>query len=72
MEASKTILLTTLNARYSHASIGLRYLYANMQELKWETGILEFTINDHVQDMADSGIAESRYLEDQSATLRLV
>jgi hypothetical protein len=25
-----TILLSTLNARYAHASLGLRYLLANM------------------------------------------
>ncbi len=47
------ILLTTLNARYSHASIGLRYLYANMQELQMDTIIQEFTINDQVQDIAE-------------------
>jgi hypothetical protein len=27
------ILLTTLNARYAHASFGLRYLLANLGEL---------------------------------------
>ena len=27
------IILTTLNSRYTHSAIGLRYLYANMQEL---------------------------------------
>jgi hypothetical protein len=29
-----TILLTTLNARYAHTALGLRYLYANMQSYK--------------------------------------
>ena len=29
-----TILLSTLNARYAHASLGLRYLLANMGELR--------------------------------------
>ncbi|TWW09352.1 hypothetical protein E3A20_15160, partial [Planctomyces bekefii] len=28
------ILLTTLNARYSHTSFGLRYLLANLGELQ--------------------------------------
>ena len=30
----KNIILTTLNARYSHTSLGLRYLIANLKELK--------------------------------------
>lgn len=48
-----TILLSTLNARYTHSSIGLRYLYANMQELQPDTTICEFTINDNIQDTAE-------------------
>lgn len=40
------IVLSTLNARYSHSSFGLRYLLANMGELKSRTALLEFTIND--------------------------
>ena len=47
------IQLTTLNARYSHTAIGLRYLYANMQELRQCTSIHEFTINDQIQDVAE-------------------
>ncbi|MFA7270253.1 MAG: radical SAM protein [Sterolibacterium sp.] len=39
-----TIILTTLNARYSHASLGLRYLHANMGELRDRTQILEFVL----------------------------
>ena len=50
--------LTTLNARYSHSSIGLRYLYANMQELQSETCIQEFTINDQIQDVAEQLLAK--------------
>ena len=48
-----TIILTTLNARYTHSSIGLRCLYANMQELQEETKILEFSINDAIQTIAE-------------------
>ena len=33
------IVLATLNARYIHASLGLRYLLANMGELERETEI---------------------------------
>lgn len=39
-----TILLSTLNARYSHASLGLRYLMANMGELRTVTHLREFVI----------------------------
>ena len=38
------ILLATLNARYSHASLGLRYLYANLGEWQARSEIVEFTI----------------------------
>ncbi|HID37096.1 MAG TPA: DUF4080 domain-containing protein [Ghiorsea sp.] len=53
----KNIQLTTLNARYAHSSIGLRYLYANMQELQDSVNIQEFTINDQVQDIAEQLLA---------------
>ncbi|MFA7091862.1 MAG: DUF4080 domain-containing protein, partial [Arcobacteraceae bacterium] len=49
----KNIILTTLNARYSHTSLGLRYLLANLKELKKEAEILEFVINSSVQTIAE-------------------
>ena len=45
------ILLTTLNGRYSHSSIGLRYLFANLNELQEQTQIVEFVINENIQDI---------------------
>ena len=53
----KKIVLTTLNSRYSHTAIALRYLYANMQELKDNTLIEEFTINENVQSIAERILA---------------
>ena len=47
------IILTTLNSRFTHSAIGLRYLYANMQELQEETTILEFSINDAMQSVVE-------------------
>ncbi len=47
------IILTTLNARYTHSSIGLRCLYANLQELQEASTILEFSINDAIQTVAE-------------------
>jgi radical SAM superfamily enzyme YgiQ (UPF0313 family) len=38
------IVLSTLNARYTHASLGLRYLLANMGPLQPQAGIQEFVI----------------------------
>jgi len=52
-DSEKIILLTTLNARYTHSAIGLRYLFANMGELQDSTAIREFTINDNIQDIAE-------------------
>ena len=39
-----SIILSTLNARYSHASLGLRYLLANLGELQQQARIMEFVI----------------------------
>lgn len=47
------ILLTTLNSRYTHSSLGLRYLYANLKEFQTDTKILEFNINDAIQTIAE-------------------
>ncbi len=47
------IILSTLNSRFTHSAIGLRYLYANMQELQAETQIMEFSINDAMQSVAE-------------------
>ena len=40
-----TILLSTLNARYTHTSLGLRYLLANMGKLQAATFLHEFIID---------------------------
>lgn len=47
------ILLTTLNARYAHASFGLRYLMANLGELRERSCIVEFDISQRPIDMLD-------------------
>ncbi|WP_455757306.1 DUF4080 domain-containing protein [Sulfurimonas sp.] len=47
------IILTTLNSRYTHSSIGLRYIYANLKELQDSADILEFSINDALQTVAE-------------------
>lgn len=47
------ILLTTLNSRFAHTSIALRYLYANLKELQDDAKILEFSINDATQTIVE-------------------
>ena len=57
MNQTTPILLCTLNAKYIHASLGLRYLLANMGELRAQTALREFTIARKVQEMADELLA---------------
>ena len=47
------IILTTLNARYIHSSLGLRYLLANMGRLEQQTQLLEYNINSRPIDIAE-------------------
>jgi radical SAM superfamily enzyme YgiQ (UPF0313 family) len=46
MKAISSIILSTLNARYMHSAFGLRYLYANLGELRSHAKIIEFTIQE--------------------------
>lgn len=52
-----TIVLSTLNARYSHTSLGLRYLLANMGELQSQTQIQEFVIGVRAADVVEKLLA---------------
>jgi radical SAM superfamily enzyme YgiQ (UPF0313 family) len=51
--ASPAVVLTTLNAKYIHASLGLRYLLANLGELRESTALREFTIARPVGEIVD-------------------
>ena len=53
------ILLSTLNARYSHCAFGLRYLFANLGELRSQAKILEFTISQNPRDIVEAIVAEN-------------
>jgi len=52
-----TILLSTLNARYAHASLGLRYLLANMGDLQGDTQLHEFVIGARTTDIVEKLLA---------------
>jgi radical SAM superfamily enzyme YgiQ (UPF0313 family) len=56
---SASILLTTINARYSHSSFGLRYLYANMGELQSQTEIVEWVLKRPVSAMLEDVLARN-------------
>jgi radical SAM superfamily enzyme YgiQ (UPF0313 family) len=53
------ILLSTLNAKYIHASLGLRYLLANLAELRNRAVLLEFDINQRPLDIAEVMLAQN-------------
>ncbi|HTD06201.1 B12-binding domain-containing radical SAM protein [Undibacterium sp.] len=55
-----TILLSTLNARYAHASLGLRYLFANMGDLQAETRLQEFVIGAKTTDMVEKLLSHQK------------
>ena len=47
------ILLTTLNSKFIHCAFGLRYLYANLGDLKQQASIQEFTIHERPLDIVE-------------------
>lgn len=53
------IVLATLNARYAHASFGLRYLRANLGKFREESKICEFTIKKNPDEIATEILAQN-------------
>ena len=53
------IVLCTLNAKYIHASFGLRYPFANLGELQPRAVIAEFDINQRPLDIAEALLAQN-------------
>lgn len=53
------IVLSTLNSRYTHSSLALRYIYANLNEFQTNAKILEFNINDSLQSVAEKLLNEN-------------
>jgi radical SAM superfamily enzyme YgiQ (UPF0313 family) len=51
------IVLTTLNAKYAHAAFGLRYLLANLGELRERAAIVEFDISQRPIDVVEAILA---------------
>ncbi|MDB6017978.1 MAG: Radical domain protein [Pedosphaera sp.] len=53
------IVLTTLNAKYIHAAFGLRYLLANLGEMRPRAALLEFDINQRPLEIVERLLAEN-------------
>jgi radical SAM superfamily enzyme YgiQ (UPF0313 family) len=53
-----SIVLATQNAKWIHASFGLRYLRANLAELREQSTILEFEISQRPVDVAEAILAQ--------------
>ncbi|MBL9136600.1 MAG: B12-binding domain-containing radical SAM protein, partial [Verrucomicrobiales bacterium] len=51
------IVLSTLNAKFIHASFGLRYLFANLGELQGRTELLEFEIKQTPLEIVEAILA---------------
>lgn len=51
------IVLATINAKFIHASLGLRYLYANLKELQSFSEIKEFVIQTRAIDIVEQILA---------------
>jgi radical SAM superfamily enzyme YgiQ (UPF0313 family) len=55
----KKIVLTTLNGRYTHTSLALRYIQANLHEYQDDSIIQEFVINQNIQSIAEEILKNS-------------
>ncbi len=53
------IVLATLNAKFSHAAFGLRYLRANLGELRDRSELAEFDINQRPLEIVEKLLARS-------------
>src|SRR2546430_6804377 len=51
------IVLTTLNAKFIHTAFGLRYLFANLGDLRPRARLLEFDINQRPLDIVEVLVA---------------
>ena len=57
MPLNAPILIAAINARHSHASLGARYLLANMGDLRPQTELVEFTLQQSTAEIATAIVA---------------
>ena len=53
------IVLATVNARYAHASLGLRYLRANLGDLRDQSEIIEFVLGRKTAEVVEQLLARA-------------
>lgn len=53
------LVLATVNARYAHASLGLRYLKANLGPLADQCALCEFTLSERPADIVEALLAHA-------------
>ena len=66
------IILSTLNARFIHASLGLRYLLANLGELRGRALLREFTIARAATEIVDELLLALDSLPDEGERLQII
>jgi radical SAM superfamily enzyme YgiQ (UPF0313 family) len=55
-----SVVLSTLNARFAHASLGVRYLFANLDDdLRADAKIVEFVIGSKTESLVEQILAEN-------------
>ena len=52
------IVLATVNAKFQHAAFGLRYLLANLQELRADSTLMEWSLGVRERDVVEQILAE--------------
>jgi radical SAM superfamily enzyme YgiQ (UPF0313 family) len=57
VQARRDIVLATLNAKFCHPAFGLRYLLANLGDLRSRAGLLEFDLNQRPLEIAERVLA---------------
>ena len=75
--AAPRIVLATLNARYIHASLGLRYLLANLDRfggvgLRAQTALWEYTISKPAPEVAADLLATLGDAVDNAGTVQII
>lgn len=56
---NNSIILSTANARYSHCSMGLRCIFANLDELQGKAIIIEHTLKDSPESMVKQWLSHN-------------
>lgn len=62
------VLLTTLNSKFIHSSLALRYLRAYCSDKPWDLALREFTINDSMHAVMGKYTRKPRTLSPFRAT----